>query len=170
MAGDPTLINGNAYSWASIKAKVDGVDYTGFFEISYGDKVERVKLYGMGSAHKPRGRSKGKYTTEEGKLKGSKSSVQLLKTALAAKSKSGKSFGNSEFTLTVQYVEGDETPITDVLSRCVITSHPRNHTESADPLSDEITFDYFDIKTNGQTLYEGGDSGGLIPALPSFSP
>jgi len=168
MAGDPVLINGNAYSWGSIKAKVDGVDYVGFFEISYGDKLEVAKLYGMGSAHAPRGRSRGKYTTDEVKLKGSKSSVQILKQALAARSKSGKSFGNTEFTLTVSYVEGDETPITDVLERCRVVGHSRSHTESPDPLSDELVIDCFGIKTNGQTLYEGGSSGGLIPSIPSF--
>src|SRR6185436_16366674 len=45
---DSIRVNGNSHSWGSIVVKIAGVKYYGFDEISYGDKRERVKGYGLG--------------------------------------------------------------------------------------------------------------------------
>lgn len=154
MAGDQILINGNQLSWGSIVLKVDGDRYYGFNSLSYGDKRERVKAYGMGPAHKARGRTRGKYTTDPVKLGGAKSSFQLLRAGLAAKSANGKSYGDVEFEIVAQYVETDETPITVEINGCLWTANVTSEEESPDPLKEEIEIDCMTILRNGLTLFD----------------
>jgi hypothetical protein len=157
MAGDSIRVNGNQYSWGSIKAKLDGVPYFGFKGITYADKRERVKAYGMGKHQAPRGRSRGKYSTENSKLTGPKSSIQLLREALAAKSSDGVSYGDVEFEVVFQYVERDELPITVQLERCVIVGNSSSEEEGADPLNEEIELDVMKIYRNGLTLFDSSE-------------
>ena len=102
---DQIRVNGNQLSWGSIILKLDQDVFTGFTSISFADKRERVKAYGQGRHHAPRGRSRGKYTIEPVKLTGWKDSVQIFRTQLAARSPDGKSYGDVEFQIIVQYVE-----------------------------------------------------------------
>jgi hypothetical protein len=157
---DQVRINGNAHSWGSIIAKVGGERFYGFNSVSFGDKRERVKGYGMGRHHAPRSRSAGKYSTDPVKLGGPKSSMQALRAKLAALSLDGISYGNVEFELTIQYVEptttipGGETPIQVDIHRCVITANSTSDEESADPLKEEVEIDCMAIRRNGLTLFD----------------
>ena len=157
MAGDDIRVNGNALSWGSIKCKIDGVPYYGFKSVSYGDKRERVKGYGMGKHQAPRSRSRGKYTVEPAKLGGPKSSMQALREALAAKSQDGVSYGDVEFEVVIQYFEKNELPITVQLERCVIVSNSASEEEGGDPLSEEIELDVMKIYRNGLTLFDSSE-------------
>lgn len=157
MAGDDIRVNGNQHSWGSIKVKIDGVPYFGFKSISYGDKRERVKAYGMGKHQAPRGRSRGKYSTEPSKLGGPKSSIQALREALAAKSPDGISYGDVEFEVVIQYYERYELPITVQLERCVIVENTSSEEEGADPLNEEIALDVMKIYRNGLTLFDSSE-------------
>lgn len=154
---DEIRVNGNILSWGSIKIKLDGVPYYGFTSVSYSDKRERVKAYGMGKHHAPRGRSRGKYTVEPAKLGGPKDSIQRLREALAAKSANGSSYGDVEFEVVIQYFERDQIPITVQLERCVIVTNSSSEEESADPLKEEIELDVMKIYRNGLTLFDGSE-------------
>lgn len=157
---DQVRINGNTHSWSSIVAKVEGERFYGFTSVSFGDKRERVKGYGMGRHHAPRSRSAGKYSTDPVKLVGPKSTMQALRASLAARAADGKSYGDTEFELTVQYVEpsntipGGETPIHVILQRCVITANISSDEEGPDPLKEEVEIDCMAIQRNGLTLFD----------------
>lgn len=152
---DNIRVNNNQYGWASIVAKIDGDTYYGLTSISFADKRERVKAYGMGRHHAPRGRSPGKYSVDAVKVVGWKSSIQTLLADLAKKAPDGKSYGNVEFEIVVQYIESDETPISVVIERCVITSVSSANEESADPLKEELEIDAMLIRRNDLTLFDG---------------
>jgi hypothetical protein len=152
---DTIRVNGNQLSWGSIIVKIDGERIYGFTSISYADKRERVKAYGMGRHHAPRGRSRGKYTVEPVKLGGWKGSVQALRQALADRATDQTSYGDVEFEIVVQYVEpGDEFPIQADIERCVWVGNSSSEEEGADPLKEEIEIDAMLIRRNGLTLFD----------------
>lgn len=154
---DQIRVNGNQLSWGSIKVKLDGEVYYGFSSLAYGDKRERVKAYGMGKHQAPRGRSRGKYSTDPVKLGGPKASVQALREALAAKSADGVSYGDVEFEVIAQYFETSELGITVQCERCVIVANSSTEEESADPLKEEIELDTMMIRRNGLTLFDSSE-------------
>jgi hypothetical protein len=151
---DQIRVNGNQHSWGSIVCKIDGDRYFGFTSINYADKRERVKAYGMGRHQAPRGRSRGKYSTDPVKITGWKGSIQSLRDALAAKSANGASYGDVEFEIVVQYIETGENPITVEIGRCVWVGNSSSEEEGADPLKEEIELDCMTIRRNGQTLFD----------------
>ncbi len=151
---DQIRVNGNQLSWGSIKVKLDGEVYFGFNSLSYGDKRERVKAYGMGKHQAPRGRSRGKYSTDPVKLGGPKASVQALREALAAKSADGVSYGDVEFEVIAQYFESAELGITVQCERCVIVANASTEEEGSDPLKEEIELDTMKIRRNGLVLFD----------------
>lgn len=147
-------INGNVLSWASIICKINDERYYGFTDLSYGDKRERVKQWGMARHHAPRGRSHGKYTPEPVKLGGPKSSVHALRTALARLSPDLKSYGDVEFQIVAQYNESDELPLIVVVERCVISGNTSSESESPDPLKEELDIDCMYISRNDLVLFD----------------
>lgn len=152
---DKIRVNGNIVSWGSITIKFDGERYYGFTSVSYADKRERVKAYGMGRHQAPRGRTRGKYSTDPVKLGGPKSSIQALRAALAAKSADGISYGDVEFQTVVQYVETDEAEAQTVeIEDCVWMSNSSSEEESPDPLKEEIELDCMKIRRNGLVLFD----------------
>lgn len=156
---DPFLVNGNQYSWASIVCKAYEEVWTGFTGITYGDKRERVLAYGMGRHHAPRGRSHGKYTPENVKLTGWKKSVHAFLEGLAARSSDGKSYGDSEFQIMVQFVEFDEGDISVVIERCVVVGVTASHEESPDNLKEEIEIQPMWVTRNGLKLWDARQGG-----------
>lgn len=154
---DKIRVNGNVYSWGSISLKVADEDFHGFVALKYGDKRTRTKLYGQGKHHAPRGRSRGKYETTDGSLKGPKSTIQALREKLASLSEDGVSYGDVEFMVVANYVEADETPITVELFQCVLSTQDTSEEENPDPLQEEVGLDYMYIKRNGLTLFSNED-------------
>lgn len=154
---DKIRVNGNIYSWGSISLKVADEDFSGFTSISYGDKRTRTKIWGQGKHQAPRGRSRGKYETTEGKMKGPKSTIQALREKLASLSADGVSYGDVEFMVVVNYVEADEAPITVELFQCVISTQDSSEEENPDPLQEEIGLDYMVIKRNGLVLFDNSE-------------
>jgi len=150
---DKIRVNDNQLSWGSIVLRIAGEDFLGFTSINYGDKRERVKAYGMGRHHAPRGRSRGKYTIEPVKLVGWKSSVFEARDALARQSITG-SYGDTEFQIVVMFSEPDEPSITVEINGCVWSNDTSNHEESPDPLKDEVEIDAMYIRRNGRTLFD----------------
>lgn len=154
---DDLRVNGNQVSWGSLTVKViDGTRLFGFTAISFADSRERVKAYGMGRAQAPRGRSRGKYATEPVGLTGWKTSIQALRKALADAG-DGVSYGDVVFQIVVQYVEGDEDPITVEIEDCVFVKNTTSDEEGSDPLKDEIEIDCMRIIRNGLVLYDASE-------------
>lgn len=151
---DQIRVNGNMLSWGSISIKLDGERFHGFTKVNYADSRERVKAYGMGRHHAPRGRSRGKYSTDPVVIGGPKGSVQELRQALAARSIDGRSYGDVEFDVVVQYVESDDTPITVEIERCVWTKNTEQHEEGPDPLNEDFECDAHLIRRNGLVLFD----------------
>lgn len=155
---DPIIVNGSQMSWGSIVLKLDAERYTGFTTIAFGDKRERVKAYGMGRSHAPRGRSLGKYTVEPVKLTGWKNSVQIFREALAARAGSD-SYGDVEFDIVVQYIEATEQDITVQIERCVWATNTSSDEENPDPLKEDVEFDAMFIRRNGLVLFASSGVG-----------
>jgi hypothetical protein len=153
---DQIRVNGNQHSWGSIIVKIANERYTGFTAVKFADSRERVKAYGMGRHHAPRGRSRGKYQVEPVGLTGWKSSVQALREALAQQASDGNSYGDVVFQVVVQYVEDDDTSITVELEDCVWTKNTTSDEEGPDPLSEEIEIDCMRIRRNGKVLFDEG--------------
>lgn len=151
---DAIRVNGNQFSYGSIILKLDQDPFYGFTGISYADKRERVKAYGMGRHHAPRGRSRGKYTIEPVKLTGWKNSIQIFRAQLAARSVGGLSYGDVEFQIVVQYIEFDESPITVAIERCVWAGNSVSDEENPDPLKEEIEIDAMLIRRNNLVLFD----------------
>lgn len=151
---DEIRVNGNLYSWGSIKLKVQGELFHGFTSITYADKRERVKGYGMGRHHAPRGRSAGKYSTDPVKLAGPKSTMQALRATLAALAPDRRSYGNVVFLIVVQYVEPGEIPMNVEIERCVLTGNSTTDEENPDPKAEEVEIDCMLIRRNGLTLFD----------------
>jgi hypothetical protein len=154
---DQVRINGNQFSWGSIVLKCDGDRFYGFTGVSFADKRERVKAYGMGKHQAPRGRSRGKYSVDPVKLTGWKSSIQELRAALALQAEDRISYGNVEFTIVVQYVESGENPMTVELERCVLVGNSSSDEEGADPLKEELEIDCMMIRRNGLVLFDASE-------------
>lgn len=153
---DEIRVNNNLLSWGSIVLKVASDRYTGFTGITYADKRERVKGYGLTKHHAPYGRSRGKYTIEPVKLVGWKKSVAALRSGLALLSSDGVSYGDVEVQIDLQYVE-DDVPLQVEIGRCVWVSNSSSDEESADPLKEEIEFDAMWIKRNGLVLFDASE-------------
>lgn len=151
---DQKRINGNIVSWGSIRATLDFEKYNGFVSISYADKLETVMVYGMGKAHAPRAQTRGKYVVEPVKLKGPKSTIEALRTALAARSDTGTSYGQYAFPIIVQYLEVGDTQMLVELLECRYVGTSSSEEESADPLMEEIELTCKRIYRNGKTLFE----------------
>ena len=159
---DSLRVNGNMLSWGSLKFKVGGDLYSGFTAISYGDKRERVKGYGMGRHHSALGMSAGKYSVEPIKVTGRKASVRALIKALAAQSSNGASYGDVRFEGVLQGVEeGSEDPINDTFEGCVVTAVTASHEESADPLSEDLEIECMRIRRDGLTLWDSREGTAL---------
>lgn len=154
---DQVRINRNIVSWGSITLRIDDEIFTGFTSVSFGDKRERTKVYGMGKHHAPRARTRGKYTIEPVKLKGPKSTIQALRDKLASLSPDGNSYGDYEFHINVQYIEADDRSMYVDIERCVYVGTSSSEEESPDALQEEIEIDAMSIRRNGQTQFDGSD-------------
>ena len=154
---DPIRVNNNQFAWGSIILKINGERFRGFTEITFGDKRERVKAYGSARHHAPMGRSAGKYTVDPVKIVGWKGAVQAARAAIAVGSEDGKSYGNVEIEVVVQYVDTGEEPMTVEIERCVWASNSTGDTESPDPLKEEFELDPMLIRRNGLTLYDASE-------------
>ena len=150
---DSIRVNNNQLSWGSIRLVLDGSTYTGFTSIAFADKRERTKAYGMGRHQAPRGRSRGKYTTESVKLAGWKGSVFTFLAELAQRSATAN-YGDVEFMINVLYSELDEPNVDIAITGCVVIGLNTSDEESADPLKEELEIDCMAIRRNGLTLFD----------------
>jgi hypothetical protein len=152
---DQLRVNGAIASWGHVVLKINGERYYGWDSITYGDKRERTKAYGMGRHHAPRGRTLGKYSTDPVKLRGPLSTAQAVREQLASLSADGKSYGNTECEIVIEYALDNEPALTVEIERCVYVSASSSNEESPEVLKEEIEFDPMIIRRNGLTLFDG---------------
>jgi hypothetical protein len=151
---DQVRINGNALSWGSIRVKLADEVFSGFTSLAYGDKLTIGKVWGMGKAHAPRARSRGKYETDPVKLAGPKSTIQALRARLAQLSSNGQSYGQVVFQITAEYVEAQDSPQLVEIEDCRLIGNTSSDEENPDPLKEEVEIDCMRIRRNGLTLFE----------------
>src|SRR4030042_4391290 len=154
MAVDQVRINGNVYSFGSITVKINGERWYRLTSISFADKRERVKAYGMARHQAPIGRSRGKSAAEPVKANAPPGSMQELRALLATEAEDGISYGDVSFGIAVQYVESDETPITVEILDCVWSGNNSTIRANPDPLKEEAEFACMRIVRNGLGLYD----------------
>src|SRR6478609_2010833 len=152
---DQIRVNGNICSWGSITLRVLDEVFTGFTGLTYADKRERTKVYGMGKHHAPRARTRGKYSIEPVKLKGPKSTMHALRVKLASLSPDGNSYGDTLFHINAQYIEEFEPEMYVDIERCVYVGTSSSEEENPDPLMEEIEIDAMAIRRNGMTQFDG---------------
>lgn len=162
MATQGVRVNGNAYSWGSIALTIDDLRYFQFSEVSFADKRERSKFFGMSKSQGATARSRGKYTTEPVKLKGLKEECDSLRSALSAANPNGTaSYGDTEFNIYVEYSEtlpDGTVKVTDVeIMSCYYVGTTNSETEGPDVLVEEIEIDCMRIMRNGLPLYDDSD-------------
>jgi hypothetical protein len=164
---DGIRVNGNAYSWGSIRFKLDGERYFQISEITYADKRERVLFHGMGTHQAPTARSRGKYVPEPVKIKCLKETGANIRAALSALNDTGgTSYGNAVFPMILQYAEtqiGGILKVTDVgFFDCVYVGTNSTESEGPDPLMEEIELQPMRIKRDGKTLYDDTTADGSV--------
>ena len=150
--------NGYEVSWCSAVAKIDNDEFFGFTGVDYEEKLERSFARGMGKDGAPRGMTRGLYSVEGSSIKMYKSSALALIERLAQKSADGKSYGQTAFFFSLQYVE-DDISITEELYGCRIAGRKASVSQSAEALVDElpITVLYAKLTTpniQGMTLFD----------------
>jgi hypothetical protein len=146
-------INGNLYSYASVKLKVGRKVITAFKSISYSDNRERKDGYGASEAHGPIAQTQGVYKTDPVEVEIEKGQLQELRDELAQEAGSS-SFGSVEFEIVVQYEDTGRPLITDTLLRCTWSANASKIDDGGDPAYDATKFKTMFIKWNGKTLYE----------------
>jgi hypothetical protein len=151
---DQIEVNKNQMSWGSIILKIGDDRYYGFNAVSYSDKRTRTKGYGMGKSQAPRSRSRGKYEVDNVKIKGPIASVAAVRQALAGQSDNGKSYGDVECDVIVQFVDTGEEAHTVEIERCVWASNSANFTEGNEGLEEEFELDTMRIIRDGLTLFD----------------
>jgi hypothetical protein len=134
--------------------KLDGEPFTGFTAVDYGDKLVMSKGYGLGVAQGARGRTRGRYETDEAKLTAYRDSAQALITALSLRSLNGLSYGTVTFQTVIQYIELGNVPVTVILDRCRIAGVTESNAEGPDAAMTDFAIDCMAIFRNGKTLFD----------------
>lgn len=150
---DISTVNGIDVSFGSMIFKIGGERFFGQTSVSYGHKLETAKGYSMKRSQAPDRRSRGKYTVEPLKVKFYKSTAQAIRRKLAALSSNGVSYGEPEFSATLQYVEQSSQQSHMVeFFRLRYVGETESDEEGPDLLMEEIEFDPMLIKKDGLLL------------------
>lgn len=139
-ANDYPMINGFAYSWASVKIKIDGADAIMIKELSYKHKVDRAKVRGAGM--KPLGETRGEYEAE-GSLTLTREGWDQLRNKL------GNGYMEKRFGISSSYAEEGQPTVTDELSGVKISEVENKPKQGTDGL--EVT-----LELSVMGILEGG--------------
>jgi hypothetical protein len=159
---DLLRVNGNVVGWGSLKFKVNGLRYTGFTSIGYGEKLESQLVYGMGRHQAPRGGTAGKYTPDMVKAKGPIASVLALKQQVAALSPTGRSYGAARFSGVLFFYEpggvgqAGESHLVEFAGLKWSESTMANE-EGPDPSQQEFSLQCLAIREDGMMLFDDSE-------------
>jgi hypothetical protein len=79
--------------------------------------------------------------------------IKEIRKALAQLS-GGGGFGNTEFTIVVQYTENDLGSVVDTIQRCTWGKTSSKAEENPDPLKEDVEFKCLSILWNGESLFD----------------
>lgn len=137
---DYPVINGNAYSWASVAFRFDGGEGIYVKEISYSHSVERETMRGAGM--RPLGYTRGEYSAE--------GSMTLMKEGWnALRAKFGNGYMERSFSISVSYAEVGQPTVTDELLDCRISSVENNPSQGSEGLEVSIELSILSIREGG---------------------
>ena len=137
-------INGNEFSWASVKVRFASVEVTDIKSVKYADELDGAEpVYGTG--RHPRGRTAGRYKPGDASITFYKSGWRRLLAGLP------NGFADVRGTVIVQFREGSET-VTDVLEDVRIMGADGSAEDGTDPLEVEVKLSILRIKHNGKYL------------------
>lgn len=137
---DYPLVNGTRHEWTSIEIKVKGQIVLGVKELSYNDKLEPTKVYGVHA--QPLGRTRGVYSAEA-------SITLLLDEANTLIQTLGDGFKEQVFDITCAYSEGSST-ITDEIIGCRIKGLDQSLSQGSDATARKFDLDVMYIVWNGK--------------------
>lgn len=144
-------INGNEFSWASVKARFGSVEVTDIKAVKYADEVDGAEpVYGTG--RHPRGRTAGRYKPGDASITFYKSGWRRLVASLPS------GFADVRGTIVVQYREGSDV-ITDVLEDVRIMGGDASAEDGTDPLEVEVKLSIMRVKWNGKYLISKAGEG-----------
>lgn len=137
-------INGNEFSWASVKVRFASVEVTDIKSVKYADELDGAEpVYGTG--RHPRGRTAGRYKPGDASITFYKSGWRRLLAGLP------NGFADVRGTVIVQFREGSEV-VTDVLEDVRIMGADGSAEDGTDPLEVEVKLSILRIKHNGKYL------------------
>ena len=137
-------INGNEFSWASVKVRFASVEVTDIKSVKYADELDGAEpVYGTG--RHPRGRTAGRYKPGDASITFYKSGWRRLLAGLP------NGFADVRGTVIVQYREGSEV-VTDVLEDVRIMGADGSAEDGTDSLEVEVKLSILRIKWNGKYL------------------
>lgn len=159
---DLLRVNGNVIGWGSVKFKVNNRSFSGFTEISWGEKLESVLVGGMGRHQAPQGSTAGKYVPDMVKVKGRFASVNALKQQIADLSPSGNSYGAIRFSGVVFYTEAAVAGTPGESHRVEFSGlkwaeNSVSNTDSADPITPEFSLQVLAIREDGLVLFDDSE-------------
>lgn len=157
---DALRVNGNLIGWGSHIFKINGERIFGLMSIGWTEKRERAFGYGMTRSHAPLGRTSGKYTPGPLKTTLHKHTATALRQSLADLVDDGRSYGNAEVPVFLQYVEGDKV-FTVEFELCATTGQDCTDEENPDPTKEEWEWSYMRCSQDGLTLYDSSEEGGF---------
>ena len=138
---DSPIINGNAYSWASIGIALDGVDTPNFTEITYNGALEPGKVRGMGSRV---------YARTAGEADSDGSFTMLKAQAAKFIKQMGPGFMRKSFAITVNYDEdGEGGIVTDELFGVRITKVEDSPKVGTEGVTTKFDIHILRMKLNG---------------------
>lgn len=153
---DKVRINGAQYDQGSVELKINNEPIYGFTNITWGQKRERVKSVSTGKDRRPKGRSRGKYTTDPFKITVRRDTASMIKLQLAALSSDGENYSEPDQTpIVLQYIEDEsnQAPITIEFLECAFTSDAGNSEEDGpDMVEIEFDFMYLDETIDGKKV------------------
>lgn len=135
------VLNDVVPSWVDLRLKVDGAELVGFTSVSFGDKIEDEMVYGGG--REPLGRTRGRYTTEDGSLTVYEDTFVELVRRL------GDGWGDKRFEIVEQITLGDGSISTTVVESCRFKGGPGGAAEGTSAITRELPFSFMRIKRNG---------------------
>lgn len=157
---DQVRVNGNVYSWGSVVININDGRFYGITSLTYADKRERATQYGQGRAQAPRGKTTGKYSTENPKIKMAKDSAEAFREYLASQSSSGTSYGNTSFQIVATYAEDGLPGSTVEINACNYVGTTETNEEGMEGIIEEIEVHCLAIYRNGLALFD--DSEGQV--------
>lgn len=159
---DRSRLQHTQLSGRSVRVNMYGAGcYDGWYGFGYAEKRERKVVKGSRPDLTPVGLTCGEYTPGAMTVKFLAATAQLIREGLAAKSASGKSYGDVSFGMTVSMTEPDTVNAPVLLysyATCAIVEDKGDVANTAEEVIEEFGITYVRSNKNGLYLFSGNTS------------